>query len=261
TVNQAPSITSANNATFQPGKAGQTFTINTTGFPTNTSMSITDGVGFPSGVSLTNNNNGTATISGTPAAGTAGSTGNPHSQTYPVTITANNGIAPSATQNFTLNITCPVITVSGTSPVNLTFNIAMSPQTYTQSGGNGTITWSISGQPTGLSINSTSGQLSGTPTVTGTFTATITVTDGGACTGTKSVSIPVAPVANTDSYSTLVDNTQAVVTGGSTASPSTPFVGLVGTIIANDLPSGAIAPTAGTFSTTNSGSVTIAADG
>jgi hypothetical protein len=42
TVNDPPQITSANNATFAPGKAGQTFTVTTTGFPTGASMSITD---------------------------------------------------------------------------------------------------------------------------------------------------------------------------------------------------------------------------
>ncbi|HEY0658543.1 MAG TPA: cohesin domain-containing protein, partial [Pyrinomonadaceae bacterium] len=40
--------------------------------------------------------NGTATIAGTPGAGTAGS--------YPITITASNGTAPDATQNFTLTV-------------------------------------------------------------------------------------------------------------------------------------------------------------
>src|SRR5262249_38749786 len=106
-VNQPPSITSANSTTFQPGKVGQTFTVTTTGFPTGASMNISATGTFPTGVSLTNNNNGTATIAGTPAALTQN--GSPYNT---IVITANNGIAPNATQNFTLNVVCPTITVS-----------------------------------------------------------------------------------------------------------------------------------------------------
>jgi hypothetical protein len=39
-----------------------------------------------------NNGNGTETLSGTPAAGTAGN--------YPITITASNGVGTAATQSF-----------------------------------------------------------------------------------------------------------------------------------------------------------------
>src|SRR5262249_18124728 len=46
-INAPPQITSANNATFAPGLAGQTFTVTTTGLPSGASMSITDGGGFP----------------------------------------------------------------------------------------------------------------------------------------------------------------------------------------------------------------------
>jgi hypothetical protein len=88
----APTITSANNTTFTVGTAG-TFTVTTTGSPTPTlSVSGT----LPTGVTFTDNGNGTATIAGTPGAGTAGS--------YPITITASNGTAPDATQNFTLTV-------------------------------------------------------------------------------------------------------------------------------------------------------------
>ncbi len=42
------------------------------------------------------NKNGTATLAGTSAAGTAG--------TYPLTFTASNGVLPDATQPFTLTV-------------------------------------------------------------------------------------------------------------------------------------------------------------
>ena len=61
---------------------------------------------LPSGVTLTGNGDGTATLAGTPASGSQGS--------YPITITASNGVSPDATQTFTLTVTpataAPVIT-------------------------------------------------------------------------------------------------------------------------------------------------------
>ena len=51
---------------------------------------------LPSGVMFTDNGNGRATLSGTPAAGTGG--------TYTFTITATNGVSPDATQTFTLTV-------------------------------------------------------------------------------------------------------------------------------------------------------------
>ena len=47
-------------------------------------------------MTFADNDNGTATLAGTPAAGTGG--------TYPLTITAANGVGPDATQSFTLTV-------------------------------------------------------------------------------------------------------------------------------------------------------------
>src|SRR5207248_2131556 len=93
TVNQAPAITSPNSTTFNVG-ASASFTVLTTGFPT---PSLTETGTLPSGVTFKDNGNGTATLSGTPAAGTAA--------TYTLTFTATNGIGTPATQNFTLTVT------------------------------------------------------------------------------------------------------------------------------------------------------------
>jgi len=256
-VNQPPAITSGASTTFAPGKTGQTFTVNTTGFPTNASMSISVTSGTPpTGVSLVNNNNGTATLGGTPAALTQ------NSSPYGFVITASNGVSPDATQNFTLNIMCPVINVSGASSLSAVFNTAMTAVGYSQTGGNGTITWTAPGLPAGVSIDA-SGTISGTPSVTGVFSVSVTATDAGGCQGSEAVTFTSAPKAVGDNYSGLIDNTQAAVTGGGTAAPGTPYISLnaTGTLIANDLPSGGVAATPGTFATTGGGSVTIATDG
>src|SRR5208337_2353303 len=92
TIDQAPAITSADNATFNVGQAGS-FTITTTGYP---AAAITETGSLPTGVTFTDNANGTATLAGTPQVGTGG--------TYSLTLTADNDIPPSATQSFTLTV-------------------------------------------------------------------------------------------------------------------------------------------------------------
>jgi len=50
--------------------------------------------------------------------------------------------------------------------------------TAVATGGDGTYSWSASGLPDGLSINSLTGTISGTPTTSGTFTVDLSVSDG-----------------------------------------------------------------------------------
>ncbi|HMK99982.1 MAG TPA: Ig domain-containing protein, partial [Acidimicrobiales bacterium] len=73
-----PAVTSKSSTKFYVAVASS-FTINTKGFPV---PSITETGTLPTGVGFVDNGNGTATISGTPAAGTAG--------TYKLHITATN---------------------------------------------------------------------------------------------------------------------------------------------------------------------------
>jgi len=87
----APSFTSQSQATFTVGSQGN-FTITATGNPTPT-IQLTGNL--PSGVSFVGGN-GLATLSGMPANGTAGQ--------YGLTLTASNGVAPNAMQNFSLTV-------------------------------------------------------------------------------------------------------------------------------------------------------------
>jgi hypothetical protein len=90
TVQSAPTITSGNAATFAAGLS-ESFQVVATGNPA-ASYSITSG-SLPSGVTL---NPSTGALSGKAAIGTVGS--------YPVTISASNGIGTPATQAFTLTV-------------------------------------------------------------------------------------------------------------------------------------------------------------
>ncbi len=91
-VGMAPSIWTASSATFAPGIANG-FQVYATGVPTPTfSLSGT----LPSGVTFTDNGNGTATLAGTPPVGSGGD--------YPLVITASNGISPDSVQDFNLKV-------------------------------------------------------------------------------------------------------------------------------------------------------------
>jgi hypothetical protein len=103
-VLEAPAITSAASTTFTVGSAG-TFTITTTGSPTPT---ITLDGAQPAWLSFVDNTDGTATLSGTPDAGS--------DLSYGFTITARNGVSPVATQDFTLRI---IPTPAGAQLVNV----------------------------------------------------------------------------------------------------------------------------------------------
>jgi large repetitive protein len=114
-VNEVPAFTSDANATFTTGKVG-TFKVTTSGTP-NAALSETGTL--PDGVLFTDNGNGKATLSGTPADGAAGS--------YPLTLTADNGTEP-VTQTFTLVVdAAPTFTSADTTTFTVgadeTFNV------------------------------------------------------------------------------------------------------------------------------------------
>jgi alpha-tubulin suppressor-like RCC1 family protein len=93
---KAPKISSAARTTFTVGQAGS-FTVDASGVPVGPTLTISDGgAQLPGGVRFVDNGNGTATLSGTPAAGSE--------SIYPIAVTASNGVFPGATQSFTLTV-------------------------------------------------------------------------------------------------------------------------------------------------------------
>jgi sugar lactone lactonase YvrE len=179
TVDQAPAITSAASTIFTVGAAG-TLMVTASGYPT---ASLSESGALPSGVSFTNNGNGTATLAGTPASGAAGS--------YPITFTASNGVNPIATQSFTLTVqNAPTaITLSPSSLPAGTVGSRYS-QTLTASGGTAPYTYSVTSGalPSGLTLT-LAGVLSGTPTAGGSFSFTIQAKDKNGNTGTQAYTL------------------------------------------------------------------------
>jgi hypothetical protein len=172
TINQAPTITSAASEVFPPGVA-HSFTVTTTGFPTGASMLISQTGALPTGLSFVNNNDGTATLSGTPSG----------SGNFPIVITANNGIAPNATQNFTISLeSAPIITSANSA----TFTVGL-PNSFTvTTSGSPTVTAITLGGaalPSGVSYldnGDGTATLSGTPAAgtAGPYLVTFTATNG-----------------------------------------------------------------------------------
>jgi hypothetical protein len=106
TVNEPPAITSYNDAILAlPGSGSTTFTVTTTGSPA-PSLSLDASPGGtclsapPTGITFSDNNNGTGTWSVTPSAAAG---------TYCFQIDASNGVGKMATQVFTLVVTSPAV--------------------------------------------------------------------------------------------------------------------------------------------------------
>ena len=241
TVNSTPTITSADHTTFAVGSAG-TFTVTTSpGTPAATTITKTGTL--PAGVSFTDNGDGTATLAGTPAAGTGGS--------YSITITASNGVPPNAVQSFTLTVTeLPSITSAN----HTTFSVG--------SAGSFTVTTHL-GFPTATTLTETGSLPSGVSfTDNGDGTATLAGTPASGTGGSYPLTFTATNTAgHTDQAFTLT----VTASPGITSADHTTFaVGSAGTFTVTTSPtatsiteSGAL-PSGVTFHDNGNGTATLA---
>lgn len=234
-VQQSPSFTTASSTSSTEGSAAS-FTISTTATPT---AAITETGQLPPGMSLTDNGDGTAKISGTPT-----SVG-----TYAVVLKASNGVSPDAAQSFTYTVNpvptgttlqAPTQSVYGQS-VTLTANV--SPAVA------GTVTFLdgttvLSTDLTDGSGTATSGPLSGLSVGTHRLTASFTPTD---------------QVNNTGSTSAVTTLTVSkIATATTLQAPSSAYVAQAVTITASETP---VVPGTMTFRDGSTVLATVATDG
>ena len=108
-----------------------------------------------------------------------------------VTVTAaDTGTGASGSTTFTWAVSTGPNTITVTNPGNQSTkrSAAVSLQLHASDSGGTAMTWSATGLPRGLSINSSTGLITGTPSRTGTSTVTATVTDATGGKGTTTFS-------------------------------------------------------------------------
>ncbi len=182
----------ANNGTFNPNPTptlvalpGQIGNVTQIAAGGNHSLAVTSsgqlyGFGYNSYGELGSTvNNGTANPNPTPTL------------VIPVPGTTIDTVAKGPSADDTLAIVSGLAITSGSLPaarVGSGYSAGLSA-----AGGTAPLTWSASGVPGGLSIAARSGVISGTPTVAGSFSVMVTVTDSYGSQASRALTLTIAP--------------------------------------------------------------------
>jgi Putative Ig domain/PLD-like domain len=186
--------------------------------------------GLPTGLSI---NSTTGDISGT--ASTAG--------TYTVTVKGTDSTGPSGSATYTWDVGSTSNTVTVTNPGSQTGTVGTKASlqiSATDSASGQTLTYSATGLPAGLSINTSTGLITGTPTTAADYSVTVTATDTTGAHGSATFSWDIsAATGNTVTVANPGSQTGTVGTGVSlqiSATDSAP--GQTLTYSATGLPAG-----------------------
>ena len=200
TVKDLVTVTSPGTKTSSVNVAISPLTMKAT--DSNPSATITSwaATGLPAGLSI---NATTGVVSGTPT--TTGTS------TVKVTATDSGGYSGSVSFTWTVK---DLVTVTSPGTKTSSVNVAISPLTMkaTDSNPSATITsWAATGLPAGLSINATTGVVSGTPTTTGTSTVKVTATDSGGYSGSVSFTWTVKDLVTVTSPGTKTSSVNVAI--------------------------------------------------
>jgi len=203
TIAAAPNTSVINSATSASGTVGTAFSYTATGTNTPTSFNIS---GLPGGLTA---NATTGVISGTPT--TAGS--------YSVTVSANNAGGTGAAVTVAVTIappaTAPVI--SSSTSTSVAVGAAFS---YTITASNTPTSFAASGLPLGLSLDTVTGAISGTPTVAGVYTVGLSASNAGGTSSTVNLTLTVGSLSSITSASSATGAVGVAFTYTATASPA-----------------------------------------
>lgn len=173
-VPQAPVITPSQNVS---GTINQSFSYTILASNNPSSWTLSSG-SLPAGVTL---NTSTGNLSGTPTA-----TGS-----FTPNFTATNVGGTSTAQAVAVTITTAAVPSiapgqSATGTVNQSFN-------YTPSVTGSPSSWALAGGalPSGVTLNTSTGLISGTPSATGSFSPSLTATNGAGTSGAQTISLTI----------------------------------------------------------------------
>ncbi len=189
TVSTIGNITVTQNTAITPiqvsASGGQTsYSYSMSSNPASSGLSINENSGQITGTP-TQTGTFTLTVTVTDDHGRTGTSG------FSMTVNAPTTVSPSLTIAEINDITAKISAVQTNSPIT--------PIQVSASGGQTPYAYSLSSNPAtgaGLSINASSGQITGTPTQAGTFTLTVTVTDNASTTTTESFSMAVSLIGD-----------------------------------------------------------------
>jgi Putative Ig domain len=154
---------------------------------------------LPAGLTLSA---ATGTISGTPSAAETGS--------FAVGVADSSSPAQTATASAAIAVAPAALTVAGSQLASGTIGAAYA-QAMQASGGSAPYTWALAGGalPAGITLGTHTGVVSGTPTATGAYNFSVTVTDAGspAQTATAAAAMVIAPSALAITTTTLAAGT------------------------------------------------------
>jgi len=175
TVKDLVTVTSPGTKTSSVNVAISPLTLKATDSNPSATIASWAATGLPAGLSI---NATTGVVSGTPT--TLGTS------TVKVTATDSGGYSGSVSFTWTVK---DLVTVTSPGTKTSSVNVAISPLTLKATDSNPSATiasWAATGLPAGLSINATTGVVSGTPTTLGTSTVKVTATDSGGYSGSVS---------------------------------------------------------------------------
>jgi uncharacterized protein with beta-barrel porin domain len=229
--------------TAQDGVTKQTYTISVTraaAAPVAGNQSITVAANSTNNTVNLNLSGGTATsvaVNSPPSHGTATASGTVitytptagYSGSDSFTYNATNGSGTSAAATVTITVSAPTLTLTPAAGALAggTVGTAYDQIVVSASGGTSPYSYTATGLPAGLTINASTGAITGTPTTSGSFTPTVTAKDTYNATGTVDYTIAVAglaPVAGAVSTTVAANSTNNVITlaltGGAASSVS-----------------------------------------